>query len=73
MKEDMYNVQIKGIEYKIADVTGITTINTLNVNINEVKNKAPNITNLATNNALALLKIKYLVIVNISLLKLKVK
>ena len=53
MKEDMYNVQIKGIEYKIADVTGITTINTLNVNINEVKNKAPNITNLATNNALA--------------------
>ena len=39
MKEDIYNVQIKGIEYKVADVTGVTTNNTLNVNINEVKIK----------------------------------
>ena len=45
----MYNAKIKDIEDKIGD---ITTSTALNAKINEVKNKIPNITNLATTTAL---------------------
>ena len=52
VKKDVYNVKIKDIKTKIADITNLATNTTLNAKVNEVKNKIFNITNLATTTAL---------------------
>ena len=69
VKKDVYNAKIKDIEDKIPDITNLATNTTLNTKTNEVKNEISSITNLATTTALILFKIKYLTIVNISLLQ----
>ena len=67
--KDVHNAKIKDIEDKIPDITNLATNTTLNTKTNEVKNEISSITNLATTTALILFKIKYLTIVNISLLQ----
>ena len=58
LKEDAYNVKIKNIEDKlpitnnIEDVFNLASNTALNAKINEIKNKIPSITNLATMAAL---------------------
>ena len=60
LKKDIYNVNIKDIEdiegyfkdYQRYYITNLAINTTLNARINEVKNKIPNITNLATTTAL---------------------
>ena len=70
VKKDIYNAKIKGIEYKIPDITNLATNTTLNGKINEVKIKIPNITNLSTATAFTVVEnIKHLTIINISLLQ----
>ena len=49
VKKDVYNVKIKNIEYKIANINNLATKTTLNAKINEVKDEIPIIKNLATN------------------------
>ena len=49
VKKDEYNVKIKNIEYKIANINNLATKTTLNAKINEVKDEIPIIKNLATN------------------------
>ena len=39
VKKDLYNANIKNIEYKIPDITKLATNTTLNAKINEVRNK----------------------------------
>ena len=39
VKKDLYNANIKNIEYKIPDITKLATNITLNAKINEVRNK----------------------------------
>ena len=41
VKKDLYNANIKNIEYKIPDITKLATNTTLNAKINEVRNKIP--------------------------------
>ena len=52
VKKDIYNAKIKGIEYKIPDITNLATNTTLNAKINEVINKIPSITDAAKTAAL---------------------
>ena len=49
VKKDVYNVKIKNIEYKIANINNLATKTTLNAKINDVKDEIPIIKNLATN------------------------
>ena len=49
VKKDVYNVKIKNIEHKIANINNLATKTTLNAKINEVKDEIPIIKNLATN------------------------
>ena len=63
----MYIAKIKDIEDKIPDIAGVATNTTLNVKINQVKNKMSNVTKILIL-LLLLLRIKYLTIVNILLL-----
>ena len=46
VKEDVYNPKIKNTEDKKTDITNLATNTTLNIKINEVKNKIPGTTNL---------------------------
>ena len=52
VKKTKYNVKIKNIEGKIADITNLATKNALNAIINEVKPEIPSISGLATTSAL---------------------
>ena len=58
VKKDIYNAKIKGIEYKIPDITNLATNTTLNAKINEVKDKLPSVANLATTTALTAIENK---------------
>ena len=44
VKKDVYNAEVKDIEYKIPDITSLATNSTLNVKINEITNEIPSIT-----------------------------
>ena len=70
VKKDIYNAKIKGIEYKIPDITNLATNTTLNAKINEVINKIPSITDAvktaALNGKINEVKIKIPNITNLS-------
>ena len=51
IKRELYNVKIKNIEDKTADITNLAIITTLNAKMNEVKSEIPSITKLATTTA----------------------
>ena len=46
VKEDVYNVEIKNIEYIILSITNLATKSSLNAKVNEVKGEIPRVSNL---------------------------
>ena len=58
VKKDVYNAQIKNIEYKIPDITNLATNTTLKAEINEGKGEISNINNLAPTSALTVVENK---------------
>ena len=45
VRKHLWNAKIKNIEDKMSDITDLVTNTTLNAEINEFKNKIPNIAN----------------------------
>ena len=66
---NILNAKVNEIKNEIPSINNLVVNASFNAKTNEVKNEISSITNLATTTALILFKIKYLTIVNISLLQ----